>query len=58
MSDLADLSNYYCVSNEGYNPIARTVRLSKSFWVNEHRRDQSAWALIAKAAAVAAGDQK
>ena len=51
VSDLANISNYSVGVLEGANPLAGTPARNACFEVLNHDRQQSVWALIAKAAA-------
>jgi hypothetical protein len=57
LSNLAVMSDYTIYANEGVNPHARTVAWEIRGMISRHDREQSVWALVAKAAAWAADNQ-
>jgi hypothetical protein len=56
VSNLADVSDYIVTVSEGANPITGTPAWSARGRVDGHKRQQSVWALVAKAAAWAAAE--
>jgi hypothetical protein len=59
VSNLADVSDYEIVANEGANPLTGTPAWKGRGLLHQHDRRQSVWALVAKAAAwAAAGAEK
>jgi hypothetical protein len=50
VSGLSDVSDYEVNVMEGANPLSGTPARLASFEVRDHDRQQSVWALIAKAA--------
>ena len=51
VSDLAAVSNYVIRAGEGANPLAGTPAWQRTGKIEDHRRDQSVWALVERAAA-------
>ena len=56
VSDLAAVSNYVIRAGEGANPLTGTPAWQRTGTIEDHRRDQSVWALVERAAAWC-GDQ-
>ena len=58
ISDLSDPSDYAAYAREGENPVARTNPWEARFAAEDHDRYQSIWALVQRAAAIAAEEAK
>lgn len=56
VSDLAALSNYVIRAGEGANPLTGTPAWQRTGRIGKHRRNQSVWKLVERAA-VWCGDQ-
>jgi hypothetical protein len=56
VSDLADRSDYRIAAREGDNPLAERRAWESRGLIAGHDRNQSVWALVAKAAAWAAAE--
>ena len=56
VSDLAAVSNYVIRAGEGANPLTGTPAWQRTGKIENHRRNQSVWALVERAAAWC-GDQ-
>jgi hypothetical protein len=50
LSDLASISDYEVEISEAENPLTGTPARSRTLVLRRHRRSQSIWSLIAKAA--------
>jgi len=50
ITDLADISDYHIGAIEGANPLTGTPPRSATCLVAGHERNQTVWALVAKAA--------
>jgi hypothetical protein len=50
ITDLADISDYHVGAIEGANPLTGTAPRSATCIVTGHDRNQTIWALLAKAA--------
>lgn len=50
-SDLGPLSNYACSAHSEASPVTGEPQRLHGFAVEGHKREQSAWALVAKMAA-------
>jgi len=51
VSGLAATSSYVIRAGEGANPLAGTPAWQRTGKIEDHRRDQSVWALVERAAA-------
>ena len=51
VSDLAALSNYVIRAGEGANPLTATPAWQRTGRIEKHRRNQSVWKLVERAAA-------
>jgi hypothetical protein len=56
VSGLAAVSTYVIRAGEGANPLTRAPAWQRTGTIEDHRRDQSVWALVERAAAWS-GDQ-
>ena len=56
ISNLADVSDYEVLGSEGKNPLTGTPAWKGRGLLHQHDRNQSVWALVAKAAAWAAAE--